>query len=111
VYVNFPIYPNDVSYLDLNYIGGHMYLTGGVNGIVVYRIDQWSFSAFDRACPHDWDDADEPRVSVENGITLKCPKCGSLYSILDGNVILGPSKYILKQYYTEYDGWSLRVHN
>ncbi|MCL2167542.1 MAG: hypothetical protein FWH59_00270 [Lentimicrobiaceae bacterium] len=115
VYVNFSIYPNDVMYLDLNYDGGHMYFTGGVNrkGIVVYRIGElMGFSAFDRSCPYDWDDADAPRVSVENdGITLRCEKCSTLYNILDGSVITGSSKYPLRQYYTEYDGVRLRVHS
>jgi nitrite reductase/ring-hydroxylating ferredoxin subunit len=110
--VDFYIYPNDVSYLNLNYYGGHEYVTGGVNGIIVFRINEDSFSAFDRACPHDWDHADEPRVFVEdNRIILTCEKCGSQYNILDGSVITGPSKYILKQYRTHYDGWSLRVRN
>ena len=112
VYVNFNVYPNDPLYLDLNYFGGHMYFTGGVNGVVVYRLSDWEFTAFDRACPFDWDDEEEPRVGVEeSGITLKCEKCGSQYNILDGGVITGPSKYPLKQYYTKYDGMKLRVHS
>ena len=112
VYVDFWIYPDDVMYVNLNYYGGHEEVTGGVNGIVVYRIDQNSFSAFDRACPYDWDDIDEPRVEVEkDGITLRCKKCKTMYNILDGGVISGPSKYPLKQYYTFYDGWRLRIHN
>ena len=109
--VNFTIYPNEVTYLNLNYPGGHEYLTGGVNGIVVFNIDGWSFSAFDRACPHDWDDPDSWIWVEDDGITLKCQKCGSLFNILDGSVIIGPSTYPLKQYYTKYDGWKLRVHS
>jgi len=112
VYVDFTIYPNDVTYLNLNYYGGHEYVTGGVNGIVVYRIGEWEFSAFDRACPYDWDDPDEPRVAVDDsGIILKCEKCGTMYNILDGSVILGSAKYPLRQYYTKFDGFRLRVHN
>jgi len=112
VWVNFWVYPNDVAYLDLNYYGGHMYFTGGVNGVVVYRLAEWDFLAYDRACPYDWDDEDEPRVGVEpDGITLRCEKCGSLFNILDGGVISGPSKYPLKFYQTKYDGMRLRVHS
>jgi nitrite reductase/ring-hydroxylating ferredoxin subunit len=111
VYVNFYIYPDEVGHLDLNYIGGHEYLTGGVSGIVVFRIGYWEFSAFDRACPHDWDDLDS-WINVEaDGITLKCQKCNSLFNILDGSVISGPSKFPLRQYYTQYDGVRLRVHS
>jgi len=109
--VDFYIYPDEVSYLNLNYIGGHEYVTGGVSGIVVFRIDNWEFSAFDRACPHDWDEPDSWIWVEPDGITLKCQKCGSMFNILDGTVILGISKYPLKQYYTQYDGVKLRVHN
>jgi nitrite reductase/ring-hydroxylating ferredoxin subunit len=112
VHVDFLVYPNDVSYLELNLIGGHIYVTGGINGIVIYRLSEWDFTAFDRACPYDWDDVDEPRVAVENdGITLKCEKCGSLFNILDGGVITGNSRFPLKQYYTKFDGMRLRVHS
>ena len=112
VQVSFTIFPNDVAYYELTLYGGHMYFTGGVNGVVVYRLNEWDFTAFDRACPFDWDDEEEPRVSVENdGITLKCEKCGSMFNILDGGVIKGPSRYALKRYYTNYDGMRLRIHS
>ena len=112
VWVNFWIYPNDANNDGLILWGGHMYFTGGVNGVVVYRLNESEFRAYDRACPHDWDDEDEPRVGVEDdGITLKCEKCGSLYNILDGGVISGPSRYALKYYKTKYDGMRLRVHS
>jgi len=110
--LNFYIYPNEVTYYDLNYYGGHMYFTGGVNGVVVYRLGEWEFTAFDRACPYDWDDSDAPRVAVEDdGITLRCEKCKSLFNILDGGVISGPAEYPLRQYYTAFDGMRLRVRS
>ena len=111
VYVNFYIQPNSVSYIDLNYIGGHMYFTGGVNGVVVYRLGDWEFTAFDRACPHDWEDPEAYVIVEDDGITLRCRKCQSLFNILDGGVITGPSRYILRQYYTKFDGMRLRVHS
>jgi nitrite reductase/ring-hydroxylating ferredoxin subunit len=111
VTVNFYVRPDEVSCLNLNYIGGHEYFTGGVDGIVVYRLGNWEFTAFDRACPYDWD-TEGSWIWVEpDGITLKCQKCESLFNILDGGVITGPSKYSLKQYYTNYDGMRLRVHS
>jgi len=108
--VNFYIYPNSVSYLDLNLIGGHMYFTGGVSGIVVYRLGDWEFTAFDRACPYDWYHEDS-WIWVEAGITLRCQRCNSLFNILDGSVITGPSRFPLKQYYTRFDGMRLRVRS
>jgi len=109
--VNFYIYPNDVSYYDLMYHGGHMYFTGGVNGIVVYRLGDWEFTAFDRACPNDWDKSDAYVAMESSGIILKCNRCGSTYNILDGGKVSGTSKYPLKQYFTKYDGMRLRIHS
>ena len=112
VYVDFKINPDLDIHYDLHLIGSHAYVTGGVNGIVIYRLSMDAFTAFDRACPHDWDAPEEPRVFVEsNGITLKCEKCETTYNILDGGKIKGASKYPLKQYFTTYDGVILRVRS
>jgi nitrite reductase/ring-hydroxylating ferredoxin subunit len=110
--LDFKIYPNDVLFLNLNYYGGHEYFTGGIKGVIVYRLSEYEFTAFDRACPFDWDEPDEPYVVVEDdGITMRCRKCKSLFNILDGGVIDGPARYPLRQYYTKYDGMILRVHS
>ena len=109
--VDFIIYPNDVMYYKLNTYGGYEYFTGGVNGIVVYRLDEWSFYAFDRACSYDWENPDSWLWVHPNGIRLIDSGCGSVFNILDGSVVSGPARYELRQYYTRYDGWQLRVYN
>ena len=109
--VDFIIYPNDVMYYKLNTYGGYEYFTGGVNGIVVYRLDEWSFYAFDRACSYDWENPDSWLWVHPSGIMLIDSCCGSVFNILDGSVISGPARYPLRQYYTRYDGWQLRVYN
>ncbi|SRR5574344_196147 len=111
VSVNFTIYPDNVNYLDLNHIGGYMYFTGGVAGIIVYRIDQTTFMAYDRACPYDWEDTDAWIEVEESGLTLIDKNCGSRFNILDGSVINGPAQYPLLYYKTSYDGRRLRVYN
>ena len=111
VAVNFTIYPNSVDYLDLNYYGGYVYLTGGVAGIIVYRLDYSTFFAYDRACPHDWQDREAWIKVEESGLTLIDEHCGSRFNILDGSVVNGPSKYPLKAYRTRYDGMILKVYN
>lgn len=111
VKVNFTIYPDDVGYAHLNYIGGHEYLTGGVAGIIVYRVDMTTFVAYDRACPYDWDHADAWLEVDESGIIIIDRHCGSRFNILDGAVINGPAQYPLKFYRTTYDGRRLRIYN
>ncbi|MBP5710190.1 MAG: hypothetical protein J6W84_04365 [Bacteroidales bacterium] len=109
--VNFTIYPNDASYAALNHIGGYMYFTGGVAGIVIYRLDGGTFLAYDRACPYDWEDK-EAWIKVESsGLTLIDEHCGSRFNILDGGVIEGPAQFPLKCYKTRFDGMVLRVYN
>lgn len=111
VKVNFTIYPNDVTYYNLNYIGGYEYFTGGVAGIIVYRVDLSTFVAYDRACPHDWEDPDAWLSVDESGLMIVDPHCGSRFNILDGSVIDGPSKFILKYYKTSFDGRRLRIYS
>lgn len=109
--VDFIIYPNDVMYYKLNTYGGYEYFTGGVGGIIVYRLDEWTFYAYDRCCSFDWEESDSWIWMHPNGIMLIDSLCGSTYNILDGNVISGPAQWPLRQYYTRYDGVSLRVYN
>lgn len=111
VRVNFTIYPDNVNYQNLNYIGGYEYLTGGVAGIIVYRIDMSTFVAYDRACPHDWSDPDAWLEVDESGLMIVDPHCGSRFNILDGSMIDGPSLYPLRMYHTSYDGRRLRVYS
>lgn len=111
VKVNITIYPDDVTYANLNYIGGYEYLTGGVAGIIVYRLDMTTFMAYDRACPYDWEDPGAWVCVDESGILLKDEHCGSTFNILDGSVINGPAQYPLKFYRTTYDGRRLRIYN
>lgn len=111
VKVDFTIYPDNVNYQALNFAGGHEYLTGGVQGIIVYRVDQNTFVAYDRACPYDWEEHGSWLWVDNSGILITDSLCGSVFNILDGSVISGPSKYNLKFYKTMYDGRRLRVYN
>lgn len=111
VSVNFTIYPDNVNYYNLNYIGGYEYFTGGVAGIIVYRIDMNTFVAYDRACPHDWEDPAAWLEVDESGLMIIDKHCGSRFNILDGSIIDGPTRYNLKYYHTSYDGRRLRIYN
>jgi nitrite reductase/ring-hydroxylating ferredoxin subunit len=109
--VDFTIYPNSVQYADLTHYGGHIYLTGGVSGIVVYRINETDFAAYDRACPYDWQE-NTSRLEVDaSGLLLVHQTCGSTFNILDGSVIRGPANYPLKRYRSYFDGMALRIYN
>ncbi len=109
--VDFTIYPNDAMYYRLNTYGGYEFFTGGVNGIIVYRLSEWDFVAFDRACSHDWTKHGSWLYVAPDGLRLVDSLCGSTFNILDGNVLGGPAIYPCRRYNTRYDGVRLRVYS
>jgi nitrite reductase/ring-hydroxylating ferredoxin subunit len=110
VYVNFYIQPNSTLYQKLNSIGGWEYLTGGYNGIIVYRQSQDVFTAFDRACPYDYKNG--CRITVESSYTTAIDSCcASRFLIYDGSPFQGPATVSLKQYKAYYDGNYLHISN
>jgi hypothetical protein len=109
--VGFSINPNSTEYLELNGVGGWVYLTGGYRGIIVYRKSISEFMAYERACPYDWQLVDA-RIDVESsGVTTVCPSCKSKFILLDGTPFEGVSPYPLTQYHTQYDGTLLYISN
>ncbi len=118
VEVNIQIYPNTLQYSELNSSGGFVYLTANSpsRGIIVYRIDQSDFLAFERTCPHDPNACCEgtqcARLVVDDSrLSVSDACCGSVYLILDGSNISGPSQYRLKQYNTSFDGNILHIYD
>ena len=111
VYVNLSLNPNGTEYLQLNAVNGWETVYGGYNGILIFRKALNEFVAFERACPYD------PLVSGaqirvdKSGITCYCPVCGSKFILNDGTPYAGPSRYLLKQYTTAYDGVMLYITN
>ncbi|HNY03040.1 MAG TPA: hypothetical protein PKG48_10655 [Bacteroidales bacterium] len=111
VYVNFSLDPNGTQYINLNAVNGWETVTGGYNGILLFRKSVEEFMAFERACPYDpRKEGAQVRVD-DSGITCTCPVCGSRFIMTDGTPFAGPSRYPLKQYTTMYDGSLLYVTN
>ncbi len=103
VYVDIYIDLTDPLYSDLQIPGNYVYITGGVNGIIVYRSSSDEFSAFERTCPYD-PDCGKVFVDQANYTAVDTVCCGSTFSLLlDGTVTKGPSPYPLKKYQCSYD--------
>ncbi len=99
---------NNAEYINLKVPGGVVAIDGGINGIIIYRISETSFGVFERTCPH------QPELNcavVGEGATAKCPCCGSTYSLIDGNLIDGPSNWPLRPYNYDFDGAVLWIIN
>lgn len=105
------------AYVDLQGVGGSVFIPGGSRGIVIYRVSIEQFNAYERHCTYD---CDNPCGKVDydsSGIVLvdsDCggSGCGSKFNIIDGSVLNGPAQYPLIQYATTFDGMAmLRVYN
>ncbi len=110
-YVNFSISIYDPEFVTLTSPGNSITVTGGVNGIVIYRISETDFAAYDRTCTYQVEE--NCQVSVDNtgvfAVDSVC--CSSEFLLLDGSVTNGPATYPLKPYNTSFDGTYLRVFN
>ena len=111
VYVNFYLSIFDPEFSDLAAPGNSIYVTGGVNGILIYRISDVEFTAFDRTCTFNVEEncqitTDESLVFASDTVC-----CGSKFLLLDGSVNEGPALYPLKRYETSFDGTYLHVYN
>jgi hypothetical protein len=83
----------------------------GINGIVIYRLNQDEYYAFDLMCPYE--KSLDCMVRITDGATCKCPCCDTQYIIVTNpaGIISGPSKWPLKSYRTVVSGDYLYVSN
>jgi nitrite reductase/ring-hydroxylating ferredoxin subunit len=110
VYVNIQKSIDDPELNAVLIPGNYVYLTGGVNGIILYRFSNDEFIAWERTCPYV--PSDNCRISLdETDVFCACPCCESEYSIIDGTAVKGPSTYPLKSYKTYFDGYYIRIYN
>ncbi|MGL5890076.1 MAG: Rieske (2Fe-2S) protein [Bacteroidia bacterium] len=111
VAVNITLYLNDPQNVSLTTIGGWVYVNGGNRGIVVHRISQTQFVAFDRTCPYRPGET-ASQVSVDSSnVILEDRSCGSKFLLSDGSAIQTPALVPLKAYSTSFDGNTIRIVN
>lgn len=66
--------------------GGWAYANGGIKGIIIYNVNNNTYKAYERNCPH-LPPSDCTRMTVEQSFKMKCPCDASEFSILDGTPI------------------------
>lgn len=100
------------SYNSLQGVGGWAYVTGGVQGIVVYRKSTDEFVAFDRKSPIVSSECKQPlTTNPDNFLQLDDSCTKAKFSLFDGSPISG-SEFGLRQYQTQWNGSStLRIFN
>lgn len=109
--VNLIIQLNDPEFINLQTIGGWEYIIGGSRGIILVRISQNEFKAYDRHCTFQPSNTCA-LVSVDaNNITATDDCCSSSFLLLDGSVSKPPASVPLKSYPTIFDGSAIIITN
>jgi len=78
----------------------------GLGGLIIFRLSQNEFMAFDRACTYE---AKGNCVLSDEGSYFSCPCCGSQFWMvlnedLAGTIMNGPASYPLKRYSCLFNG-------
>ena len=111
VRVDTTIYTNNPSFNVISVPGTWAYINGGSRGIVIYRVSNEEFRAYDRHCTYDSGNSCA-LISVDGTNIIGVDDCcGSTFILTDGSVTQGPASLPLKQYQTSFDGAVLRIFN
>ena len=125
------IYPNTMQYQELNFVSGWLYITSDVEstsrGIIVYRMSDTEFLAYDRLPPNEPDACTDSQGNTTRMVVdfpFVVDHCNNAYyNILNGQIIIrepdmvpnfptdGTTIFPLIQYHTTYDGSRLTISN
>ena len=120
-----------MQYQDLNFVSGWVYITSDVEstsrGIIVYRVSNNEFLAYDRIPPNEPDACTDSQGNTTRLVVdfpFVVDRCNNAYyNILNGQIIIrepdmvpnfptnGTVVYPLIQYHTSYDGSKLTITN
>jgi len=119
-HINVVINPNSTLYQELNIVGGWMYypyVNPPSRGLIIYRMTQEDFLAFERTPPSNSNACCDPEtllctfLVVDDYYPFVYDTCSDYsYQILDGSP-MAPATVPLKQYMTSYDGLNLYINN
>ncbi len=100
IYLNDPLY-SESPFIVIKDVAGNR---AGINGVVVYRLTNETYYAFDLMCTNE----KRPNclVKIKDGVTCECSCCESQFLIATpyGDVIDGPAPWPLKAYKTSVTG-------
>lgn len=109
---------NKIDYYDLRVVSGFTYLTSDPmstsRGIIVYRLSEDEFRAYDRLPPnnpncHD-DNGNLTRLVVDFPFVVD--NCNEIkYNIINGDLFEGDGVYPLIQYHTSFNGYEVHIFN
>lgn len=110
VAVNLSLNLNNPAYINLQNIGGWVYVQGGIQGILLYRKDEGTVNAFDRVSTYQIEN--ECRIIVASDNIHALDTCSnSKFLLSDGYPAGGPATQPLIQYQSVLTGSTLTVSN
>lgn len=108
IQINKPISNPDL--INLQTIGGYVYLTGGSRGLVLYRKNEDEIKCYDRHSSYLPDN--NCRVAVDSSnIAVKDPCSNSRWILTDGQPIAGEATLPLQEYTCDFDGQRINIVN
>ncbi len=110
VKVNFKIFLSDPDFVTLQTVGNHVFVTGGVCGIVIYRKSLNEFTAIERCCTYNASERCAVLLDTTNTLQLRCPCCNSRFSIINGAALSGVAERDLVLYQTQFDEIQNTLH-
>lgn len=101
---------NYPQYQKLKLDGGYVYVDGGgLKGIILYRANENSYLAYERACPHH-PGASGSIVQVDlSTLFMIDHSCRSTFNFSDGQPTGGPAERALIQYRVDQEGSTLKI--
>jgi len=109
-FVDVVINLNLPEYLSLRTDGGNKELsTGGVRGLIIYRVSATSYIAYERNCSYHPNEACATVNVHSSGFFMIDPCCSSNFSFTDGTPTGGPAWRPLQRYRTQLNGTTLII--
>lgn len=98
------------AYNTLKTDGGFKELnTGGVRGIILYRVNSSTYFAYERNCSFRPNEACATVNVHSSGLFMTDPCCNSSFNFSDGNPTGGPAWRSLQRYRTQLSGSTLTI--
>ena len=99
-YVDTYVYLSNPSNVNLAAVGGWAYVQGGGRGIILYRLSNEDFIAYERNCTYRPTDSCATVNVSSNYMNDNC--CASQFNLYDGTVLKGPAQSPLRRYNTSF---------
>jgi nitrite reductase/ring-hydroxylating ferredoxin subunit len=97
------------EYVSLNTNGGWKYISKGVRGIIIYRLSNSTYYAFERNCSYHPNDACATVNVHASNLYMVDPCCNSNFDFTQGEPTAGPAWRPLNQYETILNGTTLTI--